>query len=99
MAARLALHAGLWGLAFSLLAAALGRPVFAAALVACGQALLLAVSAAKARYLREPLVYADLALFSQALRFPRLYLPYFGLARAAGLTLLFVVVITAGLWL
>lgn len=99
MAARLALHAGLWGLAFSLLAAALGRPLFALALVACGQALVLAVSAAKARYLREPLVYADLALFSQALRFPRLYLPYFGLARAVGIAGFFVIVITTGLWL
>jgi hypothetical protein len=99
MAARLALHAGLWGLAFSLAAAVLGRPLLAVALVACGQALVLAVSAAKARYLREPLVYADLALFSQALRFPRLYLPYFGLARAAGLAVLCLLFLGSGLWL
>ena len=98
MAARLALHAGLWGIAFSLLAAALGRPLFAVALVACAQALLVAVSAAKMRYLREPLVFADLALFGQAFRFPRLYLPYFGAARAAGLAALCIAFIAAGLW-
>jgi phosphoglycerol transferase MdoB-like AlkP superfamily enzyme len=85
-----ALHAGLWVGAFSLLAALVARPVFALLLVAFAHMLVIAVSAAKARYLREPLLCADFALFTQALRFPRLYLPYFGTGRAIALAAVFV---------
>lgn len=80
-AARLALHGGLWLLAFLVLFALLRRPVFAAASILMLHGVLLLVSNAKARVLREPLVFADLGLYAQALRHPRLYLPYFGLGR------------------
>src|SRR5258706_10557849 len=92
---RVCLHAALWLLAFLPLVALLRRPLFATLLVAGLHLLLIAVSAAKQRVLREPLVFADLALFSQAFRHPRLYLPYFGLARAAALTLAFAAMIAA----
>jgi phosphoglycerol transferase MdoB-like AlkP superfamily enzyme len=82
LAARAALHAGLWLIAFAAFAALLRRPLVAAACVLAVHALLMAVSRAKARVLREPLVFADLGLFSQAIRHPRLYLPYFGYWRA-----------------
>ena len=97
--ARIALHGGLWLLAFVALALILQRPFFAAAMVLGSHALLLAVSRAKQRVLREPLVFADLGLFSQAFRHPRLYLPYFGLLRAAAAAAAFVAVIMAGFWL
>jgi len=90
------LHAGLWLLAFLPLVALLRRPLFAAALVLGLHLLLLAVSRAKSRVLREPLVYADLSLFLQAFRHPRLYLPYFGLARAAAIAAAFAALIAAG---
>ena len=80
--ARLALHAGLWLLAFMVLLALLRRPAPAAAIVLGLQLVLLVVSRAKQRVLREPLVFADLGLYAQALRHPRLYLPYLGAGRA-----------------
>lgn len=93
------LHAGLWLGAFSLAAALLARPVFAVLLVVFAHALVLAVSAAKARYLREPLLSADFALVTQVVRFPRLYLPYFGTARALGLALVFAGVVALAMTL
>ena len=94
--ARSALHAGLWLSAFVVLALALRRPLFAAALVLGSHALVLAVSAAKQRVLREPLVFTDLGLFTQAIRHPRLYLPYFGLSRAAAAAAAFIVAMVGG---
>jgi hypothetical protein len=95
-AARIALHGGLWLLAFLVLALILQRPVFAAVLVLGVHGLFLAVSSAKQRVLREPLVFADLGLFSQAFRHPRLYLPYFGLMRSAAVATGFAAVMAAG---
>ncbi len=46
------------------------------------QLVILIVNNAKHRFLREALVFADFALYSQAIRFPRLYLPFIGLAPA-----------------
>lgn len=83
LAAALAVNGGLLALAYLVALALFGRPLFAAALVACGWLLVALVSSAKQRALREPLVFADFGLFSQALRHPRLYLPYFGTWRAA----------------
>jgi phosphoglycerol transferase MdoB-like AlkP superfamily enzyme len=80
--ARVAIHAGLWLLGFLALFAFLRRPLFAAGVIAALHLLLILVSKAKAAVLREPLVFADLGLYAQALRHPRLYLPYFGLGRA-----------------
>jgi hypothetical protein len=95
--AGLAIQAGLWLGAFALLAAVLRRPLFAAGLVLATHALLVLVDRAKRRALREPLVFADLGLFTQALRFPRLYLPYFGWVRAIVAALAFGAVALAGL--
>jgi hypothetical protein len=96
MLARLALHAGLWLLGFLVLAALLQRPVFAAVIVLGIQGLIVAVSAVKEKYLREPLVVADLGLFTQAFRHPRLYVPYFGTARAIAVAGAFAAAIAAG---
>ena len=99
LGARLALHAGLWLLAFLVLLALLRRPLFAVALIAILHGVILLVSHAKQRVLREPLVHADLWLYAQALRHPRLYLPYFGIGRALVAVLAAAVLIGVGLGL
>lgn len=58
------------------------RLYLAGALVICGQLLLIIISNAKYKALREPLVASDLILFTQAIKFPRLYLPFLGLVPA-----------------
>jgi hypothetical protein len=96
MVARVALHAGLWLIAFLVLFLLVRRPVFAAAIVLAVQGVVVAVSRVKERYLREPLVFADLGLFSQAFRHPRLYVPYFGTLRAVAVAAAFLAAIAAG---
>ena len=77
-----AIHAGLFFVFWSSACLLSGRPGFAAVLTFAGQGLVIAVSNAKYRALREPLVFSDLVLYSQVLRFPRLYLPFLGIGRA-----------------
>jgi len=98
-AAAAALHGGLYAAAFLALLALLRRPVLAAGAVLALHGLVLIVSSAKQRVLREPLVFADLGLFTQALRHPRLYLPYLGLGRAALASAALAGVLAAALWL
>lgn len=85
------LHGGLWMLAFCLLVLAIGRPWFAAAGLSAILLLLVLVSNAKFKSLREPFIWQDYWYFSHALRFPRLYLPFLGwgkgMAAALGLLL------------
>jgi hypothetical protein len=50
----------------------------------CIQLTVIIVNNAKYRFLREALVFADFALYSQAIRFPRLYLPFIGAGPAVG---------------
>ncbi|NVK44485.1 MAG: LTA synthase family protein [Oceanospirillaceae bacterium] len=54
------------------------RFCFSLLIALCAQLVVVIVNNAKYRFLREPLVYADFALYSQAIRFPRLYLPFIG---------------------
>ena len=79
----IAIHIGLFVGLWSLLWLISRRPGFALALTLAGQYLVIVVSNAKFRALREPFVFSDFGLFSQAFRFPRLYLPFLGVARAA----------------
>ena len=95
--ARLALQAGLWLLVYAAAFILVRRIFLAAGFVIAFQVVVLAVDAAKRRFLREPLVYADLALFSQLFRHPNLYLPYFGWGRAAALTALGLAALAFGL--
>lgn len=74
--AAIAIHAGIFLIAFLSLVALFRRPFLAASLALASQLLVIVVSDAKQRALREPLVFADFGLFSQALWHPRLYLPY-----------------------
>lgn len=104
-------HVGVWTLAFALELALFRRPYFGVANVLAIQLLLVLVSNAKYRALREPFVYPDFEYFTDAIKHPRLYLPFFGVARAlaagggygaalwAGLALEDSVTAGAGIWL
>ena len=110
-AAALGAHLGVWTLAFALELALFRRPYFAVANVLAIQLLIVLVNNAKYHALREPFVYPDFEYFTDAIKHPRLYLPFFGLARAlaagggygaalwAGLALEDSVTAGAGLWL
>ena len=77
-----AAHLGLWVLAFCVYLLATQRPYFGALLQLAGLLLLVLTSNAKFRALREPFVFADFEYFTDAMRHPRLFLPYFGIGRA-----------------
>jgi hypothetical protein len=98
-AAAWALHAGLYGLAYVVLVFVLGRPIFATALLCAFFLLLVVVSNAKFKALREAFVFQDYEYFTDAIRHPRLYIPFLGWGKfflaAAG----FIAALTIGLWL
>jgi hypothetical protein len=95
--AALAIHLGLWLLLFSCLLLVLQRPFFAAAALLAGMLFLVLVSNAKFHALREPFVFQDFEYFSDALRHPRLYLPFLGAGRALLALLAFAAAVTGGL--
>jgi hypothetical protein len=77
-AAAWALHIGLYGLAYVVLVFVLGRPIFATALLCAFFLLLVVVSNAKFKALREAFVFQDYEYFTDAIRHPRLYIPFLG---------------------
>jgi hypothetical protein len=92
-----AIQLGLVGMAFGLLLMLTRRPGFAAALTLAGQLVLVLVNNAKFKALREPFVFTDFGLFSQALTHPRLYLPFLGWVPAIAGGLAFIVALYLGL--
>ena len=94
-----ALHGGLWLSAHAALTLVLGRPWFAAAAVSAFLLMLVLVNNAKFKALREPFLFQDYEYFTDAIRHPRLYIPFLGwgkfLAAAAG----FVLAVAVGLWM
>jgi phosphoglycerol transferase MdoB-like AlkP superfamily enzyme len=66
---RAAAIASIWLLAFGLT----GRALFAAVATAVTVGILVAISNAKRRYLREPMVFSDFALLEHIVRHPRLF--------------------------
>jgi phosphoglycerol transferase MdoB-like AlkP superfamily enzyme len=92
-----AIHLGVWLAVFAAELAVFRRPWFAAANVDALFIALVLVSNAKFEALREPFVSQDFEYFSDALRFPRLYLPFLGLWRLLLALAVIVGVIAAGL--
>jgi len=88
-------YVGLFGIFLALTQ----RPWLTVALTLAIATLLLLVNNAKYRHLREPFLAADFIYFWEAIRYPQLYLPYFGYARAVALLLALLGAITAWLWL
>jgi hypothetical protein len=96
-AAVLALHGGLWLLLFSAELLLFQRPWFATANVLTLQLLIVLVSNAKFAVLREPFVYQDFEYFTDAIKHPRLYLPFFGLWKTITATAAFMLALWGGL--
>ena len=86
---------GLW----ALLLAVTAKPWLSAALMLSLVLLIVLVNRDKYRELREPFLYCDFVYFWDVIRYPRLYLPYFGYARAAGLLVAFLAALALWLWL
>lgn len=90
-AAAWALHLGLWLGVHAVFTLLLARPWFSAAGTSALLLMLVMVNNAKYKALREPFVFQDYEYFTDAIRFPRLYIPFMGwwkfLAAAAGFVL------------
>jgi len=71
-------HAVLWSLAYATLLLLLARPWCAMLAVSVGMAVLVLVSNAKFRSMREPFLAQDYDYFLDAFRYPRLFLPFLG---------------------
>lgn len=109
--AAVGVHVGVWTLAFALELMLFRRPYFAVANVLAIELLIVLVSNAKYQALKEPFVYPDFEYFLDAVKHPRLYLPFFGVGKAlaasggyflvlwAGLTMEESLTAGAGLWL
>lgn len=94
-----AVHVGVWTLAFAVELALFRRPYFGVMNVLGIQLLLVFVSNAKFHVLKEPFVYPDVEYFLDAIRHPRLYLPFFGIDRAVGIVGGYALALLAGLTL
>jgi hypothetical protein len=76
------LQLGIWTLLYSVALLVSQRAFFAAGAALALHLLVVLVNNAKHRALQEPFLFSDFGLFSQALRHPRLYLPFLGLGPA-----------------
>jgi hypothetical protein len=95
--AALALHLGLWLLLFAFELLLFRRPWFGVANVLAILILVVLVSNAKYQSLREPFIFQDFEYFTDALKHPRLYLPFFGLGKALLAALGYGAALVAGL--
>jgi len=75
------IHLGVWTLLFSIALLLWQRPYFAATNGFALVLLLVLVSNVKQRLMKEPFVFMDFEYFTDMLRHPRLYLPFFGIWR------------------
>ncbi|MEZ2721193.1 LTA synthase family protein [Paenalcaligenes hominis] len=73
-------HAGLWSMGFAFEMLLFQRPWFALFNLIGLQLLLIIISNMKQHFLREPFFYTDTEYFWDAIKHPRLYLPFFGIA-------------------
>jgi phosphoglycerol transferase MdoB-like AlkP superfamily enzyme len=92
-----AIHIGVFTAFFAVELAIFQRPVFVSAMVLTGVLLLVLVSNAKSHSLREPFIYQDFEYFLDALKHPRLYLPFMGAWRAVAALLAFIAAVYVGL--
>lgn len=94
-----ALHGGSWLSAHAALTLLLGRPWFAEAAVSAFLLMLVLVNNAKFKALREPFVFQDYEYFIDAIRYPRLYIPFLGWGKFVAASAGFVLAIAVGLWM
>ncbi|BBU69608.1 LTA synthase family protein [Fluviibacter phosphoraccumulans] len=77
-----ALHIGLWFLGFTGGVVLVQRPWFAMLLVSAFLLLIVVISNAKFKSLAEPFTVQDFRYLKDAIRYPRLYLPFLGWGKA-----------------
>jgi phosphoglycerol transferase MdoB-like AlkP superfamily enzyme len=87
------LHASVLLIGFGVMLTITARPGLSAAIVLAIVSLLVLVNRDKYRTLREPFLACDFVYFWDAIRHPKLYLPYFGYGKAAMLATGFVVLL------
>jgi len=97
--ATMPIHIGLWLLLFAITFALLQRPWFSVIIVLAFLLLVVQVSNAKFHSLREPFIFQDFEYFTDAIKHPRLYIPFLGVGRAIVIAIGFAVVLYAGLTL
>lgn len=97
--ATLLVHLASWGLAFTTLLIVLQRPWFAAAFVTCLQLVIIQCNQAKWHSLKEPFLVQDFDYFVDAVKHPRLYLPFFGIGLAISASLAGAAAIALFVWL
>lgn len=95
----LAMHCGLWLTVFLFELAVFQRPWFATTVALAFLAILALVNNAKYHSLREPFIAQDFEYFLDTIRFPRLYLPFFGVGKAVLATIAVLSAIALGLYL
>jgi phosphoglycerol transferase MdoB-like AlkP superfamily enzyme len=91
------IHTGLCLLLFAAVLIIFRRPWFSVVFVLAFLLLVVQVSNAKFHSLREPFIYQDIEYFTDAIKYPRLYLPFLGVGRAVIVVIGFVVAVYAGL--
>lgn len=95
----LALHCALWLAVFLFELSVFRRPWFAASAVLSFQTILVLVNNAKMHSLREPFIVQDFEYFIDTIRYPRLYLPFFGVGKALSAFIVVMLAIGLGLYL
>lgn len=94
-----AIHTGLWLLMFAFVLVIFQRPWFATTIVLAFLLFVVQVSNAKFHSLREPFIVQDFEYFTDALKYPRLYIPFLGVGRALIVVIGFGIALYAGLTL
>ena len=93
----ISLHVGSWLLLFCLEMMLFKRPWFAMGNVLAIQLLLVLVNNAKYHAMREPFLVHDFEYFTDAIKHPRLYLPFFGVFKTILALCVFLGVLAAGI--
>lgn len=75
-------HCGSWLLLFGLFTLILQRPWFAVVFILSLQLVVVQSSNTKSRTLNEPFIFQDFEYFWDAIKHPRLYVPFFGIGLA-----------------
>ncbi len=92
-------HIGTWLFLFAVMLLPMQRPWFAVVMLLAFQGLLVLVNHAKYDSLREPFIFQDFEYFTDAIKHPRLYLPFFGIGRTLAATIGFVSAFVIGVML
>lgn len=94
----LLVHVGLWTAFFGLMLLVFQRPWFGAINLLAFLFLLIEIGNIKWVMLREPFIYPDFEYFTDTIKYPRLYLPFFGVRNAVLATLGYGLALAVGLY-